>query len=155
MRVEKGAFARVGFALNKREGEIAAEDEAAGLADAVGEACSNRADAGDRQHAKRNAGDEDAKAAQTAAQIAPGEAWGESGWPSDGKACGRRCSGIECDRHCATIICNGYAISLTPFRFAARAGSSMRPERICSTRLQRAASAASCVTKTRVVPRWL
>ena len=71
MVIEKRPLGIVCLALNERQSEVAAEDDAAGAADAVVEARGDRADAGDRHDAKRNAGDKDAEAAQAAAQIAP------------------------------------------------------------------------------------
>ena len=67
MVVEEATFAVAGFALNERKGNIAAENQLPGAADAVGKARRHRADAGDRQYAERDAGDEDAKTAQAAA----------------------------------------------------------------------------------------
>jgi hypothetical protein len=72
--VEKGALVAARFALDQRKGQIAAEDQLTGIGDAVGEARRYRADAGDRQHAERDAGNEDAETAHAAAQLAPGEA---------------------------------------------------------------------------------
>ncbi len=74
MRVEESAFTVARLALNERKGKIAAEDHLARAGDAVGKARGNRADAGDRQDAERDAGDKNTEAAQAAAQIAPGEA---------------------------------------------------------------------------------
>ncbi len=73
MVVEEAALAVAGFALNERKGNVAAEDQSAGAADAVGKARRHRADAGNRKYAERDAGDEDAKAAQPAAQFTPCE----------------------------------------------------------------------------------
>ena len=78
------------------------------------------ADAGDRQDAERDAGDENPETAQPAAQLAPGQP--------------------QRQRHHAC-----FAVSAAPI--------SIRPECMCSTRSQRAASAVSCVTSTSVVPR--
>ena len=74
MRAQESALGVLGFTLNERKSEVAAEDDAAGAGDAVGEARRDRADAGDRHDAERDAGDEDAEAAQAAAQFAPGKA---------------------------------------------------------------------------------
>ncbi len=74
MGIEESALAVARFALNERKGEVAAKDFTAGAGNPVGQARGNRADAGDRHHAERDAGDEDAEAAQSAAQLAPGEA---------------------------------------------------------------------------------
>ena len=56
--------------MNQRERQIAAQDDAALAGQSIGEAPRKRADAGDRHHAERDAGDEDAKAVQPAAQFA-------------------------------------------------------------------------------------
>ena len=73
-RVEERAFCGVGLAMDQRERQIAAEDDAAFAREPIGEAARERADAGDRHHAERDAGDEDAKAVQAAAQFAEREA---------------------------------------------------------------------------------
>ena len=73
LRAEKGAFAFGRFALDQRESDVAAKDQAAGAGKSFGQAVRHRADACDRQHAKRNAGDKNAEAAQSAAQFAKGE----------------------------------------------------------------------------------
>ena len=62
---------RARLALDQREGKVAAENDAARRARPVGQACGDRADAGDRHDAERDAGDEHAEAAQPAAQLAP------------------------------------------------------------------------------------
>ncbi len=74
MGIEERALGVAGLALDQRKGEVAAEDDAAGAADAVVQARRDRADAGNRHDAKRDTGDEHAEAAQTAAQIAPNKA---------------------------------------------------------------------------------
>jgi hypothetical protein len=84
MRIEESALGVIGLALYEREGKVAAKNHTAGFADALVEACGDRTDAGDRQDAERNAGDENAKAAQAAAQIAPGKSPGKAGGPSSG-----------------------------------------------------------------------
>ncbi len=86
MRIEERALGGIGFALDERKGDVAAEDDAAGAGNAVVEAGGHRADARDRHDAKRDAGDEDAEAAQTAAQFAPGEAQCERQYERHGKA---------------------------------------------------------------------
>jgi hypothetical protein len=88
MRVEESALDVVGLALNEREGKIAAKDHAAGFANALSEACGDRTDAGDRQDAERDAGNENAKTTQAAAQIAPGKSPGKAAGPSGGEGCG-------------------------------------------------------------------
>src|SRR5262245_7370497 len=88
MRIEEGALGIIGLALNEREGEVAAKKHAAGFADALGEAGGDRTDAGDRQDAERDAGNENAKTTQAAAQIAPGKSPGKAAGPSGGEGCG-------------------------------------------------------------------
>ena len=66
----KAIFVRLGFALDQRERDIAAEQGAALARQPVAEACRDRADAGNRHHAERDAGDEHVEAAQAAAQFA-------------------------------------------------------------------------------------
>src|SRR5271169_5068452 len=74
MPVEKAPLGRARLALNQGKVEIAAQNGAAGAGQAIIEARRHRADAGDRNDAKRDAGDEYAKTAQAAAQLAPGKA---------------------------------------------------------------------------------
>jgi hypothetical protein len=69
-RAQEGDFLRLGFALDQRERHVAAEQGAALARQAVAEAGGDRADAGDRHHAERDAGDENVEAAQAAAQFA-------------------------------------------------------------------------------------
>ncbi len=73
-RVEERALRRIGFAVDEREGEVAAEDGAAFAREPVAEARRERVDAGDRHHAERDAGDEHVEAAQSAAQVPQREA---------------------------------------------------------------------------------
>jgi hypothetical protein len=68
------ALGRARLAQAEREGEIAAQDHAAFARQPVGEPRRHRADAGDRHHAEPDAGDEHIEAAQSAAQLAQGEA---------------------------------------------------------------------------------
>ena len=84
MRIEESAFSVVGLALNEREGKVAAKNHTAGFADALVEACGDGTDPGNRQDAERDAGDENAKAAQPAAQIAPGKSPGKTAGPPSG-----------------------------------------------------------------------
>ena len=97
----------------------------------VGQARRHRADAGDRHDAERNAGDENAEAAQSAAQLAPGKTQRQQ-------------------RHACRAICGGRNAhgAITSRRCVA--GSQPHD------RSQRAARAESCVTSTSVVPcsRW-
>ena len=71
---EKRALGRARFALDQRERQVAAEDDAAFARQSVGEAARERADAGDRHDAERDAGDEHVEAAQAAAHLAQREA---------------------------------------------------------------------------------
>ena len=71
---EEAPLGGVGLAVDQHEREIAAEDHLAFAVDAVGEASRERADAGNRHHAERDAGDEDAEAVQAAAQFQQREA---------------------------------------------------------------------------------
>ena len=73
-RAQKGDFVRLGFALDQGERDVAAEQRAALARQSLAEAGGDRADAGDRHHAERDAGDEDVEAAQAAAQFAQGKA---------------------------------------------------------------------------------
>ena len=91
MRAKERSLARICFPLNQRKREVAAEDDAAGAGEAIGQTLRDRADAGDRQHAERDAGDEDAEAAQSAAQLAPGKMQRQQ----EARFCGRR------QHHCA------------------------------------------------------
>jgi len=74
MGIEERALAFARLALDQREGQIPAEDHAAGGGEAVGKALRDRADPGNRHDAERDAGNEDAEAAQATAQFAPSEA---------------------------------------------------------------------------------
>ena len=76
-RTQKRDFVRLGFALDQGEGDVAAEQGAALARQPVAEARRDRADAGNRHHAERDAGDEHIEAAQAAAQFAQGVAQGE------------------------------------------------------------------------------
>ena len=69
-RIKELAFLRAGLAVDQRKGQIAAQDDAAVASKSIGEASRERADARDRRHAQRDAGDEDTKAVQAAAQLA-------------------------------------------------------------------------------------
>ena len=60
--------------MDQRERQVAAENDAALARETVGQAGRDRADAGDRHHAERDAGDEHVEAAQAAAQFAQREA---------------------------------------------------------------------------------
>ena len=76
-RAQEGEFLRLGFALDQRERNVAAEQRAALARQTFAEAGRDRADAGNRHHAERDAGDEDVKAAQAAAQFAQRVAQGK------------------------------------------------------------------------------
>ena len=69
-RAQEGDFLRLGFALDQRERNVAAQQRAALARQTFAEARRDRADAGNRHHAERDAGDEDVKTAQAAAQFA-------------------------------------------------------------------------------------
>ena len=73
---QKAAFKGIGLAVDQQERKIAAENDAALPLDSIGEAARERADAGDRHDAERDAGDENAKAVQAAAKFAEREAQG-------------------------------------------------------------------------------
>ena len=70
---QEGALRRRRLRAGSARTTVAAQDDAALAGDAVGQARRQRADAGDRHDAERDAGDEDVKAAQPAAQIAQRE----------------------------------------------------------------------------------
>jgi len=76
-RAQEGCFLRLGLALDQRECDVAAEQRAALARQTFAEAGGDRADAGNRHHAERDAGDEDVKAAQTATQFAQRVAQGK------------------------------------------------------------------------------
>src|SRR5207237_10122297 len=124
-RAQEGCFLRLGLALDQRERDVAAEQRAAFALQTLAEACCHGTDAGNRHHAERNAGDEDVKAAQAAAQFAQRVAQGK----------GRRAAAV-----------NG-------FENGGHECPSIRPERSRTTRSQRCASELSCVTSTSVMPR--
>lgn len=67
MCTEKGNLVGFRLALDQRESDVAAEQRAALARQTVVEAGGDRADAGNRHHPERNAGDEDIETAQTAA----------------------------------------------------------------------------------------
>ena len=75
--VEPGAFLRRRLALEQRHRDIAAEDGAAFVGEALGHAAGDRADPGDGGDAEDDAGEEDAEAGEAAAELAEGEAEGE------------------------------------------------------------------------------
>ena len=76
-RAQEVDFLRLGFALDQRERHIAAEQRAALARQPFAEARRHRADAGNRHHAERDAGDEDVEAAQSPAQFAKRVAQGK------------------------------------------------------------------------------
>ena len=65
------------LAIEQRDGDVAAQDLAGVGAQAFLDGAAERQDGRDRRHAERKAGDEQAKAAQPAAHLAPREAEGE------------------------------------------------------------------------------
>src|SRR5262249_2395292 len=91
MGIQEGAFRCARGALDQHEGEIAAEDDAPLARKPVDQAPRERADAGDRGHAERDAGDEHAEPAHAAAQIAQRQTEGE---PAVGNAERDRCHAI-------------------------------------------------------------
>ena len=76
-RAQEGEFLRLGFALDQGERNVAAQQRAALARQTFAEARRHRADAGNRHHAERDAGDEDVKTAQAAAQFAQRVAQGK------------------------------------------------------------------------------
>ena len=90
--LEEVQFLLVRLPRDQREGEVAAEDDAALPRQAVGKTGGKRADAGDGHGAERDAGDEHVEAAQARAHLAQREAQGEAvlpfpspdrgGWPA-------------------------------------------------------------------------
>ena len=76
--IEEFALGRACLARHQRERRVAAENDAALARQPVSEAARERADAGDRGDAERDAGNEHRKAAQAAAHLAQREAPGES-----------------------------------------------------------------------------
>ena len=73
MALQEGNLVRRGFTLDQRESEVAAEDDAAFARKPVGEAAGQRAHAGDRHAAQRDASEEDVEAMEPAAQFAQRE----------------------------------------------------------------------------------
>src|SRR6185437_8118357 len=129
---EKRNFVRFGFALHQGEGRVAAEQGTAFARQSLAEAGCDRTDAGNRHHAKRDAGNEYVKAAQAPAQLAQCEAQRKRSRAIAGDRFGD-------ERHGAVM------------RSADR--PSIRPERSRTTRSQRCASDVSWVTNTSVMPR--
>src|SRR5262249_50964391 len=131
---------RLGFALEQHEGDVAAEQVAAFARQSVAEARRDRTDACNRHHAKRDAGNEDVEAAQTAAQLAQGVTQAERNGAS--AACRRGVDTVE-----------AFGSDAHDVLARSEPAASMRPERSRTTRSQRCASAVSCVTSTSVMPR--
>ena len=77
MRLQECAFVRCDFALNQREREISAENDAAFARKAISEARRHRSHAGYRHAAERDAEDKHVKAIQAAAQFAHCKAQGQ------------------------------------------------------------------------------
>src|SRR5215475_8199286 len=123
MRLEERALVRRDLALNQRESQISAENDATFTRKAIGEARRHRSHAGNRHAAEGNAEDKHIEAVQAAAQFA------------QCKAQGQQTAGRSDEFGCTHEL-------LTP---------STRPERSRTTRAQRAASVASWVTRTSVV----
>ena len=81
---QKRALVVAGLAMDQRERHVAAEDGAAFAREAAGEAFGERADAGNRHHAKRDAEDQNIEAAKPAAQFAQGETTAAAAMPRGG-----------------------------------------------------------------------
>ena len=69
-RAQECDFVRLGLALEQHESDVAAEQRATLARQSLAQARRDRANAADRHHAKRDAGDENVEAAQAAAQFA-------------------------------------------------------------------------------------
>ena len=82
MADHEGAFRRARLALHEGERHVAAEDAAALLGEALGEAARHRRDPGDGHDAERDAGEKNTEAANAAAQLAQGEPQGQGQPPS-------------------------------------------------------------------------
>src|SRR5690606_14689119 len=83
---EEGAFVGTGLALEQRKRKVAADQRAAFARQPVAKAGGDRADAGDRHHPERDAGDEHGEPAQTPAQVAQREAGGKRQASDHGRA---------------------------------------------------------------------
>ena len=128
--VQEGALLGRRLALDQREGEIAAQYRAALAREPVDQALGERADARDRRHAERDAGDEHPEAAHAAAQFAQREAQRE---PAHGR--GKRGGG-----HAVTARASAWsdgAENARARKAAPATGRSVRPPR------RRAASIAA------------
>src|SRR5262245_34881916 len=123
MSLQERALVRRDLALNQRESQISAENDATFTRKAIGEARRHRSHAGYRHAAKGNAEDKHVKAVQATAQFAQCKA--------QGQPTARRSNEFGCAHEL-----------LTP---------STRPERSRTTRAHRSASVASWVTSTSVV----
>ena len=135
---EKRALVGACFAQAERECEVTAEDDAALAREPVGKSGRHRAHPRNCHDPERDAGDEHVKSAQAPAQFARGKAQRQH------RAAARSPRAAEhahkrWSRHDRAV--------------SSCAPPSMRPERRRTTRSQRAASAASWVTSTSVVPR--
>ncbi len=134
-RTQEGDFVRLCLALDQRKRNIAAEQRTAFSRKTVAQTGRHRADTGNRHHAKRDTGDEDIEAAQSAAQLTQRVAQRQ-------------------DRQPPPACCfhdSGHSAVSTQWRSVA--GPSIWPERNRTTRSQRCASEVSCVTSTSVMPR--
>jgi hypothetical protein len=70
MLLEECALVRRGLSLDQRERKIAAENDAAFARKAVGKACRQGTDSGDRHAAQCDANDENVKSVQATANFA-------------------------------------------------------------------------------------
>ena len=129
-RFQERQFLRRRLAVDQRERGIAAEDRSALARQSVAEPLRDGADARDRGHAESEAGDEDAKARQSAAHFPPRKLQRQQ--DARNLRCGDE--GAHADK-------------------TSGAPASIRPERIRTTRSQRRASARSWVTRTSVARR--
>ena len=139
--VEIGALAPVRGSLHQGQRDVAAEDRATLVSDAVGHAAGERADAGDGGDAKHDAGEEHPEAAETAAKLASREADGE---------CRSRGARDEAQPRGSST-----RLGARPTRLRGHCGApvSISPDLRETTRSERSARATSWVISTRVVPR--
>ena len=103
LRAEETQLGGAGFAMDEREGHVAAQDSLALARQSVGQRARERTDARNRHYAERDAGDEDIEAAKAAAQLTDREAewtgtvsrWDRGGHRASGtRRDNRRCTGV-------------------------------------------------------------
>src|SRR5262249_32205192 len=135
-RAQESQLRGLGLALEQDEGDVAAEQGAAFMRKSVVQARRDRADAGNRHHAKRDGGDEDVESAQAPAQLAERIAERQRARAAAMRRDGRT---LQSERH--------------ELATRSRYAPSIRPERNRITRSQRCASCVSWVTSTSVMPR--